>query len=285
MVRAGPLAQGGPSLEAVFPEAGPPARSGLFEVRKSDRWTIGAASVDAGADLESCAARVYRDLFVAAEGMHLCRIWNFVPDINGPAAGGLERYRVFSRARSVEFERRFGTDFRRRLPAASAVGTDGGDLVVWFAAASREATHVENPRQVPAYDYPPEYGPRPPSFSRATMVPFAGGADVFVSGTSAVVGSETVAPGDTRGQLECTLENLRFVSAECGLGPDLGRGRARLRQFSVYLRFPDEQSWVLPALEGRLFGPGDLVNVAKADICRAELNIEIDATLRGIRMD
>jgi hypothetical protein len=215
--------------------------------------------------------------------MHLCRVWNFIPDINGSTDAGLERYQAFSRARSVEFERRFGEDFRRRLPAASAVGTAGDELVVSFAAASGEPTHVENPRQVPAYKYPSAYGPRPPSFSRATLVPSGRETDLFVSGTSAVVGSETVAPDDTRGQLECTLENLRAVSCECGLGPDLGRGRSRLRQFSVYLRFPDEQSWVVPALEGRLFGAGDLVNVAKADICRAELNIEIEATLRGVR--
>lgn len=283
MVRAGLTVAECLRLDSVFPEAAAAGRSGLFEVRKSDRWTIGTASVVAGADLESCAARVYRDLFRAAEGMHLCRVWNFIPDINGSTAEGLERYRAFSRARSVEFERRFGPEFARRLPAASAVGTAGDELVVSFAAAPGEPVHVENPRQVPAYRYPGAYGPRPPSFSRATLVPFGGETDLFVSGTSSVVGSETVAPNDTRGQLECTLENLRAVSAECGLGPDLGRGRAKQRQFSVYLRFPDDQSWVVPALEGRLFGAGDLVNVAKADICRAELNIEVEATLRGIR--
>jgi len=261
----------------------PAGSSGLFELQESNRWRVGVASVPGKAVLAQAVQRIYQDLLLAAEGMHLCRIWNFIPDINGRTDSGLERYQAFSKARSLEFEARFGPDFRRRLPAASAVGAGSDNVVVWFVAASREATHVENPRQVPAYDYPPEYGPRPPSFSRATRVSFDGETDIFVSGTSAVVGSDTVAPNDTRAQLECTLENLAAVSGACGLGPNLGGGRAAFRQFSVYLRRPEDKSWILPALEGRLFGTGDLVSVAKADICRAELNIEIEVTLRGVR--
>jgi len=269
--------------DAAFPELVPKGRSGLFELQECDHWRVGVASLPGRAALAQGVQRIYQDLLQAAEGMHLCRIWNFIPDINGRTDSGLERYQAFSMARSLAFEARFGPGFRRRLPAASAVGSGGDDVVVWFVAASREAAHVENPRQVPAYDYPPEYGPRPPSFSRATVVSLGDEADVFVSGTSAVVGSDTVAPHDTRAQLECTLENLAAVSGACGLGSDLGSGRARLRQFSVYLRRPEDESWVLPTLEGRLFRAGDRVSAAKADICRAELNIEIDVTLRGIR--
>jgi enamine deaminase RidA (YjgF/YER057c/UK114 family) len=269
--------------DAVFPEVVPKGRSGLFELQESNRWRVGVASVPGRAALAEAVQRIYRDLLLAAEGMHLCRIWNFIPDINGRTESGLERYQAFSKARSLAFEERFGPDFRRRLPAASAVGAGGDKVVVWFVAASREATHIENPRQVPAYDYPPEYGPRPPSFSRATLVSADGATDIFVSGTSAVVGSGTVAPNDTRAQLECTLENLAAVSGACGLGPDLGGGRAALRQFSVYLRHPEDQSWVLADLEERLFGVGDRVSAARADICRAELNIEIEVTLRGVR--
>lgn len=283
MVRYDLPAAAGFQVEAVFPEVAASGRSGAFEIRRSGLWMVGIASVPDNADLEQVTQRVYRDLFRAAAGMHLCRVWNFIPDINGSGPSGLERYRAFSRARSLEFERNFGPDFWRRLPAASALGSDTDDLVVRFVAASRAPVHTENPRQTPAYRYPPSFGPRPPSFSRATLVPSDGTADVFVSGTSAVVGSESVAPNNTREQLECTLENMRAISRECGLGPDLARGRAALRQFSVYLRLPEEQPWVLPALEGRLFGPGDLVNVAKADICRSELNIEIEATIRGVR--
>ncbi|MGD1030771.1 MAG: hypothetical protein ABSA05_06475 [Opitutaceae bacterium] len=272
----------GLQLDSVFPEASASGRSGVFDIRKSDRWTIGTASVPGRTDLSQGTSRAYRDLFRAAAGLHLCRIWNFVPDINGFEPSGLERYRSFSMARSLEFEREFGPGFRRRLPAASAVGTPDGSLVVWFLAAAQEPVHKENPRQVPAYEYPEIHGPRPPSFSRATIARFGGLAEVFVSGTSSVVGHESVAPRDTRKQLECTLENLGAVSLECGLGPDFAKGRARLRQFTVYLRFPEEQPWVMATLEKRLFDAGDLVHVAHAQICRAELNIEIEATVRGV---
>ena len=270
-------------LETVFPEVAARPRSGVFEILSSEHWRVGIGSVPCEGDPESAVRHLYRDLFLAAEGMNVCRIWNFVPHINLRTPSGLECYQAFSRARSLAFEKQWGPDFRARLPAASAVGNLSERLVVRFAASSRRPTHWENPRQIPAYHYPETYGPRPPSFSRATLVPSNGGTDVFVSGTSAVVGHETVAPKDTKRQLECTLENLRALSQECGLGEDLGAGRARLRQFSVYLRNPQEQSWIVPLLEERLFKKGDLVSVAQADICRCELNIEIEATLRGVR--
>ena len=57
------------------------------------------------------------------------------------------------------------------LPAASAVGHDGDDFAVHCLLLSRPGVAVENPRQVPAFRYSARYGPRPPCFARATVVP------------------------------------------------------------------------------------------------------------------
>ncbi len=176
------------------------------------RWAI----------LEEATRRLYSGLLDAAEGLHLYRIWNCVPSINPENAAGLENYRAFCRGRALAFEKAFGRDFARRLPASSAVGTAGGALTIVFLAGERPARHFENPAQVPAYEYPPEHGPRPPSFARATVVEAAPGLDAFISGTSAIMGHSTVAPHDTAGQLDCTLENLRLVFRACGLGPGAG---------------------------------------------------------------
>jgi hypothetical protein len=40
----------------------------------------------------------------------------------------------------------------------------------------------------------------------------------FVSGTAAIKGHGTVCAGDLAGQIACTLDNMRLVSRECGLG-------------------------------------------------------------------
>jgi len=242
----------------------------------------GFARVRPGEGLEEAAKRVYGQVIGAAEGLHLHRLWNFVPSINGRGIEGLENYRAFCRGRSVAFETALGRDFTRRLPAASAVGTAGGELTIVFLAGAQEPLHFENPLQVPAYEYPTEHGPRPPSFARATVVPRGETVDAYISGTSAVVGHETVAPGDTPGQLECTFENLRQISRASGLGERLGSGSSPRRHFKVFLRSEDDLGLVSGALEHEgMLGPGDAVSYLRADICRAALNVEIEVAVRG----
>ena len=272
----------GLAVERVFPAAEPAGMAGPFMLSRAEGWLLGAATVPTGGIIELATRELYTALFAVTRGMHLARVWNYVPAINAPEACGLERYRAFSRGRSLAFEAEFGRDFQRFVPAASAVGTDAAKLVVIFAATHRRLRHVENPRQLPAYEYPVEHGPRPPSFARATVVPGVDGRhDVFISGTAAIRGHATLAPGETLPQLASTLENLREISVACGLGADLARGRAAVRHFKVYLRDAADLGAVRSLLDRELFGPGDQVSYLRSDICRRELTIEIEATLIG----
>ena len=279
-----PVLHGRP-VESFFGEATGIGQTGPFRLSRTADWLLGAASVApvAGEGFESTVWRLYESLFAAVRGWKLARIWNYVPAINAPDVDGLERYRAFSRGRSQAFEREFGPGFRVAIPAASAVGTDAPELTVVFAATRATPRHVENPLQVPAYDYPPEHGPRPPSFARATVVPLPAGerADVFISGTAAIRGHATVAPDETLPQLACTLENLREISSACGIGPDLARGRAEARHFKVYLRQAADLPAVRAVLERELLKPADNVSYLRSDICRRELDVEIEATLLG----
>ena len=272
----------GQAVERVFPGAEPAGRAGPFSLYRSDEWLLGAATVPTGGIMELATRELYAALFAMTRGLNLARVWHYVPAINRPEAGGLEVYRAFSRGRSVAFEAEFGRDFHRVVPAASAVGTDAARLTLVFAATARAPRHVENPGQVPAYDYPAEYGPRPPSFARATVVPAADGrVDVFISGTAAIRGHATVAPDATLPQLACTIGNLREISAACGAGPDLACGRAQARHFKVYLRCAVDRPSVQEALERELLAPTDAVSYLRSDICRRELDVEIEATLLG----
>jgi chorismate lyase/3-hydroxybenzoate synthase len=273
---------GGEDLESVFPSAIPAAPSGEFSVYRIGDWVVGGALAPADQALEAVTQRVYRALFAATGGPELVRIWNYVPRINLAGADGLENYRAFCRGRSVAFEAQFGKGFKQRLPAASAVGTDADSLAVIFAASTRHPQHFENPYQVAAYDYPAEYGPRSPSFARATVIASTAGRDVFISGTSAIRGHHTIAPGDTLAQLTCTLENLRAVGRACGVGDDLGVGRAAARHLKIYLRHAADFPEVEAALAPGFVRPGDRVSYLRADICRAELNVEIEATIFGL---
>jgi chorismate lyase / 3-hydroxybenzoate synthase len=243
---------------------------------------VGTASlsISASGGLEVATTEIYHEIFNACRGLHLARVWHFVPAINAIDAPGLENYRSFCRGRSLAFERHFGTGFAQVVPAASAVGSVGPNLLVAFAASATAPRHVENPLQVPAYEYPPEYGPRAPSFARATIVPGSLGATVFISGTAAIRGHATIAPHRTADQLACTLENLHLISMAAGIGPMLGVSAEAMRHFKVYLRHPEDQPLVARILDEQLLTPRDRVVYLRADICRAALTIEIEATLR-----
>jgi chorismate lyase / 3-hydroxybenzoate synthase len=243
---------------------------------------VGHGRSSEGNTLEAATADLYSRILGASRDLNIYRIWNVVPKINAPGPGGLENYQAFCRGRSLAFEAKLGKAFSASLPAASAVGTAGDELAVAFVAGSRPARHFENPAQVPAYRYPAEHGPRPPSFARATAVGEGTAMDVFISGTSSVVGHETVAPSDTRGQLECTFENLRLISVASGLGERLGEGGAPARHFKVYIRHASDLPLVAAQVASRLLAPGDKVTYLGADICRAALNVEIEVTVRGL---
>ena len=137
-------------------------------------------------------------------------MWNYVGGINEHDEGR-ERYQLFCAGRHDAFVAA-GYHHDVDLPAASAVGMRGRGLVTYFLAAREPGVQVENPRQVAAYRYPPEYGPKSPSFSRATIWKDR----VFVSGTSSVLGHATVHHDDVAAQLEETLRNIETVLAQTG---------------------------------------------------------------------
>ena len=267
--------------ESIFADATPCAGAGAFALFQTGAWLLGRARLGTAGNLARTTESLYAQLLEATRGWQLARIWNYVPTINAPTPEGLEHYRAFSQGRALAFERVFGPDFKRAVPAASAVGCDTPELSVLFAATRMPVRHVENPEQIPAYDYPPEYGPRAPSFARATLV-LGEQTDVFISGTAAVRGHATIAPGDTRAQLDCTLENLRTISLAFGLGAHLAAGTAAARHFKIYLRHPADLAAVADRLAHDLLRPDDRVSYLRSDICRSDLNLEIEATLRSV---
>lgn len=274
----------GEEVEALFGAARPAGHVGPLALFQAGDWLLGAATVPVTDDLEHAAYQLYENIFRAAHGRHLARIWNYVPAINEPGPGGLENYRLFCRGRSLAFEAHFGRGFNARLPSASAVGCHPDALTVAFAACSTVPRHVENPLQVAAYDYPGAYGPRAPSFARATVVAGPAAATVFISGTASIRGHSTVAPGNTLAQLECTLENLREISSACDLGPTLDQGAGSTRHFKVYLRHAADQPAVAAILEERLLTGVDFVSYLQADICRSSLLVEVEASLFEVRL-
>ncbi len=237
------------------------------------------APANAPGALDGASLALYHELLDATDALgyrELLRVWNCVPRIN-ENEHGLERYKRFCAGRSRAFEERLGADFASRLPAASAVGGTGDDLVVYFLASNAGARHFENPRQVAAWAYPPCYGPRSPSFARATGAPPELGETLFLSGTASVVGHASAHEGDVAAQLDETLRNIAaLVRHATGAGDG---GLERVTLLKTYVRHAHDRAPIEERMRAAL-GPDVALLFVQGDICRAELLLEIEGLAR-----
>lgn len=257
---------------------------GRVRFRHDGHWLYGTLAIDeaaAGGDLAALTQQAYRDVFdtLAHTGCpHLLRLWNYLPDIHADQ-GGLERYRQFNAGRQQAFLAARYAAFEG-APAACALGTRGGRFRVHFLAGRARPVAIENPRQVPAYHYPVDYGPRSPTFSRAALAEAGDGRlALLVSGTASIVGHASRHAGDVRAQTRETLANLQAV-----IGAAHARGSARfaLRELecTVYVRHATELAAIRAVLEQELGADAPALRGAvflEADICRADLRVEIEA--------
>jgi chorismate lyase/3-hydroxybenzoate synthase len=228
-----------------------------------DDLLFGSMTVSESQPLEALSRDVYARLIAEARSAgypYFVRMWNYVGGIN-EHDDDRERYQLFCAGRHDAFVNA-GYHHDVDLPAASAVGMPGRGLVTYFLAAREPGIQVENPRQVAAYHYPPEYGPKSPSFSRATIWKDR----VYVSGTSSVVGHITVHPGDVLAQLEETLRNIEAVLGQAG------RGVGDVVSAKTYVRRAGDYEVIARRLDGVL--PGNVF--LEADICRTDLLLEIE---------
>ncbi|TJY58296.1 pteridine-dependent deoxygenase [Sinimarinibacterium sp. CAU 1509] len=209
------------------------------------------------------------------------RVWNFMAQIHAQAREGdadQERYRQFVLGRYKALALKPG--FERELPAATAIGTHGDGLTIYFLAARTPGTQIENPRQVSAFHYPREYGPKSPSFSRAMYLPWADGPELLVSGTASVVGHRTLHTGHPARQLDETLANIDSLLQQATAPQGLADARLwQPQQIKLYLRDPQLLDAVWPQIE-RAFPPAVAVTALHGDVCRSDLSLEIEALYR-----
>ena len=257
-------------------------RHGCIRYVTDGDWLHGIAEIDDRvAGLQAAAHRAYADLFevlAAQRCPNLLRLWNYLADINADADGS-ERYRQFNAGRQQAF-----IDARRSAfegaPAACALGVRGGALRVHFLAGRRPPLAIENPRQVSAYRYPDAYGPRSPTFSRAALVDVGGGRQaLFISGTASIVGHATMHVGDVRRQTEESLLNIATVRQVASERAGVAFA-ADAMVYTVYVRRAEDLAIVREVFEREVGRAGSAARdcvYLQADICRAELLVEIEA--------
>lgn len=277
-VVAPPLA--GQVLELPVAGDGSPCRDGRHGVvhyRCDDSLLFAVCCLDEDpaalpTPLQQATQAAYAALFdcLAANGYpHVLRVWNYLPQINLESHGS-ERYRQFNAGRQAAFAAA-GRALSGAVPAACALGVGSGGLRIGLLAGRQPAQAVENPRQVSAYDYPPQYGAKSPTFARAGRFSVAGEPRLYVSGTAAIVGHRSLHIDDVIAQTRESIANLAAVVAAAGAPFTLAQ-----LAYLVYLRDPADLPWVREQCRQQL-GAQARLGFVQADVCRSELLVEIEA--------
>ena len=244
---------------------------GRFDEALGDAYAMlsCAVAIEPETDLRALTRTLYGELLeriVALGYPQLVRVWNHIPEINR-GRGDDEVYRQFCWGRAEAFDR-----FDGPLPAATGTGSGDGVLRICLLAATGavELTHLENPRQISAFHYPREYGPRSPSFARATKVQADGAAVLLISGTASIVNHEALHAGDLTEQICETARNVRCLQAHA---PELQPLAVR-----YYLRHAADQALLL-ARFGENFPSHPAPVVIPSELCRDDLLAEIELVL------
>lgn len=260
---------------------------GPIRFRCGDTFLFGCLSLDepdaaicndARTPLQAATESAYRAIFslLDARGYPaILRFWNYFPAINRESHR-MERYRQFNIGRQDAFLAH-GRSVIDRVPAACALGSVAGGLQIAFLAARADVVGVENPRQVSAYHYPSQYGPRSPTFARASLVKLGEHDMLFISGTASIVGHQTLHEGDVAAQTRESLSNIAATLAEANrLAPHAGF-RLDALAYKVYVRHPEHVDTVRHEMT-RFIGVAVPSVFLQADVCRADLLVEIEAS-------
>ncbi len=271
-------------------------RSGLTDLNEmplSEVWP-GVGEVEFGEDRDICWSRDRHNLFVSARiedslpleqatretyrrilmvvrahtGFRICRMWNYINEINGED-GGVERYWLFNAGRAEAFEEHphDGVSY----PAACAVGCDGPSNV-FLHAFNGEIRYFENPRQISSYRYPKKYGPRSPAFSRATLIRLGDDQLIHISGTASIEESESKHVGNLDKQLCTAIENIHTLLDSISAVEDIEMQAPTV--LKIYVRRLADINRVREFVRGDFSDAN--IRFIRGDICRKELLVEID---------
>lgn len=262
-------------------------QTGAIVYRTTEQFVFGVIELDEQAfspdgertPLLQAAEAGYQEVFRLLEQLGystLLRAWNYIARINVESFG-IERYRQFNIGRQNAFVSD-GRAITGSVPAACALGIAQGPLQIAFLASRLPMRAIENPRQVSAYHYPTQYGPRSPTFSRAAL--FNAGHDeiLFLSGTASIVGHQSVHLDDVRAQVAESLANVTVLLDQAN---KVRHARFPGELTDLCFRFYVRQREHLPVIRAefeRIAGPDAVAVYVLADVCRHELLVEVEGS-------
>ena len=222
------------------------------------------------------------------------RQWNYVErifDFDQAENRQRQNYQLFNEIRNEYYSKYLtGSGF----PAATGIGTNLNGVTIECMAVTSDSevttVAISNPKQLNSYKYgqdvlkgnPQTSGKQnqPPQFERARLMTNGNGSRLFISGTASIVGQETIGLNDVEKQTYVTIENIGQLVSEPNLRehyPELAVCPDKYAYVRVYVK-NEEDIPTVKVICGNHFGEVPMTFV-KADICRADLLVEIEAEM------
>ncbi|MBN2485476.1 MAG: hypothetical protein JXB34_05855 [Bacteroidales bacterium] len=222
------------------------------------------------------------------------RQWNYIENIteftvqNGSKS---QHYQIFNDVRSEYYGQ---VHFKNGYPAATGIGTNSGGVVVDFiaykAVEEDNVYALKNPVQTDAHKYThkvleennmvPKKTESTPKFERAKLIVHHNGATMFISGTAAIKGEQTIAQGDIDMQTRVTLENIAILAGHENLTAHGIHASFNKKYFSL-LRVYVKNETNIQAVKNIIdeLHPYCPCKIIQSDICRSNLLIEIEGVM------
>lgn len=200
----------------------------------------------------------------------IVRQWNYLERITG-MDGDDQRYQSFNNSRAAFYATDTWTD---GYPAATGIGASLGGVCIDFDAVclkndSCKITPIDNRLQVAAHAYSADvietsgHKKDSPKFERAKSLEIGNAKMIYISGTAAIRGEESLEGVGLARQLQVTLENIHQLT-----------DHLPLNHLRVYLKDPSYYEEASRLLSANL--PDVSVSFFHADVCRDALLVEIE---------
>jgi len=251
-----------------------------WQLFQNDQYLLASVpqTLIANLSMDQASEKAYSAIFELMQAYDypfLIRTWNFFSRITSGGYAGSNNYQLFCSGRSRAYQQQSLAP--QAYPAATVIGTQQGEMQIFFIAAKQAGIGIENSLQVSAFDYPSIYSQDPPLFSRALLHRNQSQEILFVSGTASITGHDTQYAGDINRQTEICLSNIEQLISTAVHEHDMTSiNLQEFSQFKVYIKNPKDIETVRTHIQ-QLLGPSAPVYYLHGDMCRSDLSVEIEA--------
>ncbi len=249
---------------------------------------VGSIATSAYQQSEAAFERLLSILNIEGMGYsNIVRQWNYIEKILR-CKDGHQHYQDFNDVRSLYYS---PVEWIDGYPAATGIGMQHGGVILSFDALKIKGDQycikaIDNKLQRAAHVYSTEVligdttQKTTPKFERAKAIFNPKELLVYISGTAAIRGEQSLEGDDIVAQTRITMENIEHLVAEETLaehGVDRLRGESQFRVLRVYIKHEEHTAAAKAYLDE--YYPNIPTFYLWGNVCREELLIEVEGVL------